>query len=305
MLRAALIGAADDYIALAPRLPHLAWTALADTDAARASAASQQLGSVATAASLSELLQNHADSFDAVVINSDADNRATDCLLAAKASKHVLVKPPFANSLDEANEVADCCEANGVKLMLAQEARFLPSIQSVRQSHEAGQLGEPGAVRIHRWDTDSTDTAAAGVLQDIDLALWMFGQLPTSVYAVGQADGYLQIHLGFANDGMALIDYSNNLPSGGDYFSLTLIGSTGAAYADDHHNMNLVYAGGDPSAIRTSLGKVHLLAMLEEFTTSITESREPSVGAAANSMTLKVSAAVTESLSQRAAIALT
>ena len=53
---------------------------------------------------------------------------------------------------------------------------------------------------------------------------------------------------------MAMIDVAASLPSGGDYFSLTMIGGTGAAYADDHHNMNLLYSGGQPNAIRASQG---------------------------------------------------
>ena len=48
----------------------------------------------------------------------------------------------------------------------------------------------------------------------------------------------------FPEGGMALIDCSRALqPSCDPYFSLTVIGSTGAAYADDHHNTNLLYKG--------------------------------------------------------------
>ena len=43
---------------------------------------------------------------------------------------------------------------------------------------------------------------------------------------------------------MALIDCAQTLPQGDGYFSLSLIGSTGAAYADSHHNRQLLYGGG-------------------------------------------------------------
>ena len=62
-----------------------------------------------------------------------------------------------------------------------------------------------------------------------------------------------------------MIDIAASLPSGGDYFSLTMIGGTGAAYADDHHNMNLLYSGGQPNAIRTSQGRADLAGQLQEF----------------------------------------
>ena len=47
---------------------------------------------------------------------------------------------------------------------------------------------------------------------------------------------------------MALIDFTNSLPDGDNYESLCLIGSKGAAYADDHRNRNLFFNGGAPEA---------------------------------------------------------
>ena len=88
---------------------------------------------------------------------------------------------------------------------------------------------------------------------------------------------YIQFHLGFASDGMAMIDVATSLPSGGDYFSLTMIGGTGAAYADDHHNMNLLYSGGQPNALRASQGRADLFGQLQEFVDAIGEQRKPIV----------------------------
>ena len=128
-------------------------------------------------------------------------------------------------------------------------------------------------LRIHRWDhRGNIDSFIA----EIDLANWMFGGLPKEIYAVVR-DNYRQVHLGFPGDGMALIDVASTLPPGGDYYSLSLIGSTGAAYADDHHNMNLLFNGGSPSAIRTGQGQAHLLGQLDEFLGALREGRETSV----------------------------
>jgi predicted dehydrogenase len=74
-----------------------------------------------------------------------------------------------------------------------------------------------------------------------------------------------------------MIDVAGSLPAGGDYFSLSMIGSTGAAYADDHHNMNLLYSGGQPSALRASQGRADLAGQLQEFVDAIGEQRPAAV----------------------------
>ena len=64
---------------------------------------------------------------------------------------------------------------------------------------------------------------------------------------------------------MALIDYSNQLPEGDGYQSLSVIGSTGAAYADDHQNMQLVFRGGHAQAVRAEeTGRRHA-ALIQEL----------------------------------------
>src|SRR5205085_8908378 len=116
----------------------------------------------------------------------------------------------------------------------------------------------------------------AELFDEIDLACWLFGQPPSEVYAAGRPPDYAQLHLGFPGGGMALIDYARTLPPGDAYFSLSLIGSAGAAYADDHHNMQLLFGRGHPRALNTGQGDGRLLAQLQEFVTAVAENREPS-----------------------------
>ncbi len=66
----------------------------------------------------------------------------------------------------------------------------------------------------------------------------MYGELPTEIFAMaapgsdvpGKQICDLQAHLVFPFEGMALVSLSHLLPSGPGYNSLTLIGSSGAAY---------------------------------------------------------------------------
>ena len=96
----------------------------------------------------------------------------------------------------------------------------------------------------HEEDTDGERRLAT---DEIDVACWLLGDWPEGVYAcalpgVEQATSTgVQIHLGFAGGGMALIDVARrNAAGAADYFAISLIGSDGAAYADDQHNTNLV-----------------------------------------------------------------
>ena len=95
---------------------------------------------------------------------------------------------------------------------------------------------------------------------------------------------------------MALIDCARTLPPGDAYSSLSLIGSAGAAYADVHHNMQLLFGGGRPAAFLTRDGDGYLVALLQEFVSALAEKREPSVPGADGLTVLQVVEAAAESL---------
>src|SRR5207253_3074110 len=93
----------------------------------------------------------HLADFDAVVTLSPDSSQAPLCRRAAAAGKHLLLDSPQ-NSFGNAFEgVSAACASAGVRLMVGQVSRFLPSMQAVKASLDAGQLGEPGLLRIHCW----------------------------------------------------------------------------------------------------------------------------------------------------------
>ena len=246
MVRMALIGCganAAPYLAATQQLPDAAITAVADADPERADRAARTAGAEVRAGTLDELLDSAAETFDAVIVTTPAATHAALVQRAVQAGKHALVEPPLARTASEAHQVAAAAHAAGVRLMLAHPARFQADHRAVKDSLDDGELGRPGLLRIHHWfpATDGSERAAHAGLAALDLALWVFGSLPTHVYAVARpaqttglaAAEYAQVHLGFAGGGMALIDLAHTLPTGDGYDSLTLIGSLGAAHADD------------------------------------------------------------------------
>ena len=318
MVRMALIGCganAAPYLAATQQLPDAAITAVADADPERADRAARTAGAEVRAGTLDELLDSAAETFDAVIVTTPAATHTALVQRAVQAGKHALVEPPLARTASEAHQVAAAAHAAGVRLMLAHPARFQADHRAVKDSLDDGELGRPGLLRIHHWfpATDGSERAAHAGLAALDLALWVFGSLPTHVYAVARpaqttglaAAEYAQVHLGFAGGGMALIDLAHTLPTGDGYDSLTLIGSLGAAHADDHHNVQLLYGGGHAQAVRTEPDESVVALVLAEFAAAVAEEREPAVGGADGHAALLVAGAVESSLAAATAMTLT
>ncbi len=356
MLRLALIGCSDDTapsVRVAPRLRGGRFTAVADRDARIARSTAAALGASVWSDSLDALLSEHPSAFDAVILRVADRFLAPLCQRAAAAGKHILAGGgPLAESPGHVKkELLPACQRAGVRLMVGQTLRFVPSVRAVKEALDAGQLGEPGLVRIHCWEPPAAPQARsasdgatparsasegipslalrAGVgavpslalraceeqdedaghllyrlTREIDLACWLFGQHPTEVYALGrqpprprlEGPDYVQLHLGFPGNGMALIDGARTLPPGDSYFSLSLIGSAGAAYADDHHNTQLLFGRGHPAGLITGQGDGHVLAEMQEFLAAIEQGREPSVSGADGLRAMQVAMAAASSI---------
>lgn len=202
--------------------------------------------------------------FDAVAVDSSADAGR-----AIAAGKHVLVGAPLADSLQEAEALLEASREAGVFLAVGGLPVNVPANRVILDRLSSGKLGEPGLLRVHCWSGESSRSLASKLYGHIDLAIRFFGSSPAELYCVARGDqSYLQVHLGFAGGGMAVLDFSDRLPAGQGYDSLSLIGSSGAAYSDDHHNTHLLFAGGNPAALIDDCGD-GLLAEVQAFVDAI------------------------------------
>ncbi|MCL2330410.1 MAG: Gfo/Idh/MocA family oxidoreductase, partial [Phycisphaerae bacterium] len=320
MTRLALVDGphlASEYASGLARLKNATFTAVVAADGDAATRAAESLNASVMASSLDELLSKHAAAFDAVVLRGSCATRAAQIQQIAKAGKHVLAKGPLGLTVSEVDAVTQASQATNVCLMVSHSLRFVPAHQVVKQRIQVGKLGDPGLLRVHRWNPAKSANSKAGgngataclasdskcnsslgnlfaarFVAEIDLALWLFDGPPTSIYATGrqpvnqgtsQSAGqpnvdYVQLHLGFDKGGMAMIDWADTLPASSDpYFSMSLIGSKGAGYADDHHNMHLLYGGAEPKALLNSQGLGHLIAELQNFVDAVREKRDHAV----------------------------
>lgn len=276
MLRLALIhgceSAVAQYAEAVRRVRDLKITAIVQSDDTLRQRMTQSLGLACSAASLDELLSGHAAEFDAVLIRGSVMKRADLACQAAHAGKHVFLTSPAAATESDLDRMATACHEAGVTLMIGSRRRFEPAMMAVKSAAMSGQLGSPALLRLQQWlpqeiASDDADPKAvhrpfgkiwSELVTHLDLVRWIFDRAPTDLFVQGRPTptenlswpDYLQIHLGFSDGGMALLSLSFGLPVGDSYEMCSLIGSTGAAYSDAHHQMQLKFLGDAPRAVQ-------------------------------------------------------
>ena len=250
------------------------------------------------------------DAHQAIVLAGAQRIEPTRINQLLSAEKHVLHVAEPTYSKREIESILDAARNSSVRFVAMNPDRFLPSRQLIKQQIPE-KIGQIGLLRLHRWEPVATSTGAqtlpGPLLRDIDLALWLVAAAPNCVHAFESktAGGrLLQVHLGFANGGMALIDYDNRLPQGEGYQSLSVIGSSGSVHLDDHQNMQLLYRGGRPQAIRTDEGVKALAAMIRAFVDAIQAGGESAADAGDWFAVLAVADAIEQSLRTRQSVVL-
>lgn len=232
--------------------------------------------------------------------------------------KHVLVIGGSWLTMEWLDSLATSARQSGVQFAVVNPDHYLPSRQLIRQQLDAGKLGEPGLIRIHRWEGIAAAVPVGSgqipspLILDLELAIWLAGKTPDLIYvtetsqldSASPAGRTIQVHLGFPGGSMAMIDYSGVLPTGEGYSSLSVIGSSGAGYADDHQNMQLLYQGSDPRAFRTDEGIRQWVGLSQEFVDALLVNRDLAPCLANWRGIIPVVQAVEESLASRQAVSL-
>ena len=177
---------------------------------------------------------------DGVVVGGPLERRAERVNDHLRAGVAVLADAPLAADAAEHDALVQTAEAGAGRLLLAYRQRWRPEVAAVAAAVEAGELGLTGLVRLHAWRApEPGGEAATAALRDaVDTVLLLAGAAPEVVHAAGD-DACLLVHLGFAGGGMALLDLASS--PGEPYDSLTVIGADGAAHAEEHRNVQLLY----------------------------------------------------------------
>jgi scyllo-inositol 2-dehydrogenase (NAD+) len=177
---------------------------------------------------------------------------------ALQAGKHVLLEKPIAVTLDEADELIDIAEANGLKFTIGYSQRFNAKQAMIKRSINAGTLGDVSSILLSRHITRSLGAKISGrtklspaameATHDLDFAFWCLEpRRPVRVYSqnawgvrkdtLGCPDTqYLVVTM---DDGVVVtVGAGMSLPPGYPNQSTTwmeVIGTEGAILADASH----------------------------------------------------------------------
>lgn len=166
--------------------------AVSDPFEANAVALARELG--AEVRSSEELI--HSPDVDAVIIATPTDTHYDLIHLAARAKKAIFCEKPVDMSADRIRECISVVEQNGVQFMTGFNRRFDDNFASVRARIENGDIGDVELLTILSRDPAPPPVdyikSSGGIFRDMmihdfDMARFMLGEEPVSVYAAGSS----------------------------------------------------------------------------------------------------------------------
>ena len=120
-------------------LPSTELIAVCDVNAERAKAMATQYGVKAYSDSTQMLKDKE---IEAVNVCTWSTILAKEALKALNAGKHVLVEKPMATNPQQAEKLVQTAQENGLHLTVGFLMRFIPGLQSIRESVENKKIGE-------------------------------------------------------------------------------------------------------------------------------------------------------------------
>jgi len=108
-------------------------------------------GSMTAYGSLQELL---ASDIDAVLISVPHIFHEDLVVQVAAAGKHILCEKPMATTIEACDRMISAARQAGVKFMIAENHRFLPAHQYIRDAIEQGLIGDVTFVRAFEGTTE-------------------------------------------------------------------------------------------------------------------------------------------------------
>ena len=231
---------------------------------------------------------------DAVYISTPHNVHLDNAVLAAGYSKHILVEKPIARDLDESRRMIDAAKDAGVKLMIAENYRFLPTVQRCKKIIEAGNIGSVRLIPIQAegysvptaWRT-SLEASGGGVFIDggihfVDVMLNL-GGFPERLYAAKppQVHRHVEVEDGIVLTAhlpggvLGLINFSRATAVKSQRQWVNVTGSKGHLSFVPYSNEIIFETTEVLRTIRLPGAHRGVRGMVREFRDSILEDREP------------------------------
>jgi predicted dehydrogenase len=186
---------------------------------------------------------------DAVTIATADDDHVEPTVLAAEASKHILLEKPIATTLEDADRILAAVKKAGVIFMVGHILRFDLKYRMVKEMVDEGRLGKIIKLYARRVGRKSlakiflprVSPPVQTAVHDIDVMLWYMGERVVEVY--GAAANFLGYRypdvfwtvMKFEGGAIGAVENGFNLPDSYPYFidaKLDLQGDKGLAHID-------------------------------------------------------------------------
>ncbi|WP_221566013.1 Gfo/Idh/MocA family protein [Alkalihalobacillus sp. TS-13] len=238
------------------------------------------------------------EEMDAVIICSENIRHKEMVMNAAKAKKHILCEKPIATTVEDAKEMIEACEENGVILQIAFPVRFSLPIQQVKQMIDKHELGEIVAFRTTNrgqnpggWFIDQARSGGGAVLDHtvhmVDIMRWYSDKEISSVHAI--VDSYFHdieiddagiLTLEFEDGVIASHDASwsrfSDYPTWGDV-TIEVIGTKQTVTVDAFKEHFRMFSSGEKSLEHVFFCNDMDLGLIRDFVDCVKEKRKPSI----------------------------
>ena len=226
------------------------------------------------------------------------DTHLGNVKLAASHGKHILIEKPIARTLDEAQEMVRIARDAGVKLMVAENYRFLLTVDKAQEIMSQGRIGDSfGELRQIELQAEgyshptewrkSAEQNGGGVFIDggihfVDIMLRL-GGFPESVYAIQPPQLFTDVE---GEDGIvmtarlsggvpAIINFSRSTPIREKPPMVHLTGTKGKLSFVPYGRELSVETLQVRRTVRVAAPRRGVRQMVSEFRAAIEEDREP------------------------------
>jgi len=203
---------------------------------------------------VADMIEN--ESLDALVIATPDFLHKGPVMLAAEKGIHFMVEKPFSTSVEEAGEMYEAVRRSGVKCMVAFENRWNAPFVAVKEAVARGDIGNIVTVNSRLNDTIYVPTKMLKWSKGstpgwflfphaTDIALWLKGVRPVSVYAVGTKKKLVKMGIDTYDSIQSIVSFEDGthatfttswvLPESMPLiydFKYEIIGEDGALYVD-------------------------------------------------------------------------
>lgn len=190
-LRVAVVGVGfwgSNHVRVLRELESVELKAVCDIDLEKARYVAKKFGVPRCYRDLDEMLNK--EKLDAVTVCTPSVSHAEVAVKVLESGLNVFVEKPLASNPDECLKIIDAAKSNNRFVMTGFIERFNPAVSKAIEFLRAGEIGEvimSHGRRIGWWPQRIGDVGVVKdtAIHDIDLARYIFGQEPISVYARG------------------------------------------------------------------------------------------------------------------------